>query len=232
MNSPKPLNRGCHILGMHPSRAIAEKGYNVKAVEPSDVMMIQGEKHPNVDWIKSLAENIPLDSNSADAAISILSIHHFSNTTKSIEEMARVTGKGTILFFTFDPRQVRRPWLAEYFPYLWDETFRYFPPIDEVAEGVRSATGGEISIHTFELPHDLQDYFAAVGWRRPEIYLDPIVRSCMSGFAMADQGFVEIGVDTLRADLENGEWDKKYGWLRGQDSADVAYRFILSKPMA
>jgi ubiquinone/menaquinone biosynthesis C-methylase UbiE len=211
------------------SYAIAEKGYYIKAVEPSDVMIKQRKTHPSIEWIKGQAEDIPLGNKSVDAVIGILSVHHFSNLKKSLEEMSRISSKGPILFFTYDPRQIDRWWLADYFPFLWDDSFKFFLPIDELAEKIHTVTNRHMSIHTFELPHDLTDYFAAAGWRRPEIYLDPIVRSCISSFATVDRSIVEKGVNILRADLNSGEWDRKYGRLKTLNRLDLGYRFVLAK---
>ncbi|WP_455210263.1 class I SAM-dependent methyltransferase [Kaarinaea lacus] len=211
------------------SCALAEKGYAVNALEPSELMLAQRKKHPRVHWCKGYAENIPLGSASVAAAIAVLAIHHFSSTAKALTEMARIAGEGSVLLFTFDPRQIERPWFADYFPFLWDDAFQYFPPIENVAKTLQLATHRSTSIHPYLLPHDLQDYFAAAGWRRPEIYLDPVIRACMSGFAVANQDLVNSGVEALRSDLESGAWDQKYNWLTGLGSYDVGYRFVVSK---
>lgn len=210
------------------SYAIAEKGYSVKAIEPSDMMIKQRKAHPDIEWVKGQAEDIPLEDKSADAVLGVLSVHHFSDLNKAFKEMNRVSFTGKILLFTYDPRQIDRWWLGDYFPFLWDDSFKYFLPLEEITDMLYSVTGNQVSIHTFELPYDLTDYFAAAGWRKPEIYLDPVVRSCMSAFATADQTIVKNGLETLREDLNNGEWDRKYGWLRSKSKIDLGYRFVLS----
>jgi hypothetical protein len=52
--------------------------------------------------------------------------------------------------------------------------------------------------------------FAAAGWRRPEIYLNPEVRACISSFALADASLVEKGINLLKKDLDSGRWKAKY----------------------
>ncbi len=91
------------------------------------------------------------------------------------------------------------------------------------------ASGKNVTSHVFELPYNLSDYFAAAGWRKPEIYLDPIIRSCMSAFAVANQRKIEEGIRKLKQDLETGQWDKDFGYLKKQESLDVGYRFIVAK---
>ncbi len=80
--------------------------------------------------------------------------------------MVRISKKNSVvLLFTFDPRQIKRPWLANYFPFLWDDAFKYFLLIQQVADLAKLATGGNTSIDTFEQPHDLKT-FLATGWRQ------------------------------------------------------------------
>jgi ubiquinone/menaquinone biosynthesis C-methylase UbiE len=79
------------------SRAIADRGFYVYAVEPSSVMRSQSIPHPQVQSISGYAEDIPLPSASVDAVIRILAIHHFSNLEKAIREMNRVAEKGAII---------------------------------------------------------------------------------------------------------------------------------------
>lgn len=211
------------------SYALAERGFNVKAIEPSEVMQAQAKNLANIEWITASGEHVPLPDSFVDGVIAILSFHHFANPERALKEMARIAGEGPIVFFTFDPRQIDRPWLAEYFPSIWDAAFKAFPPLLKISELIQKHTNRDVETYVFELPHDLKDYFAAVGWRKPEIYLDPEVRSCMSAFALADQLLVAEEVDRLRLDLESNEWERKYGWLKCRDSADMGYRFLMCK---
>ncbi|MCK5829600.1 MAG: class I SAM-dependent methyltransferase [Methylococcales bacterium] len=209
------------------SQAIAEEGYKIKCIEPSGVMLSQKKMHQNIKWIIGDAEKIPLETKSMDAVMAILAFHHFYHPEKAIEEMARVS-KGNIVLFTFDPREVDTPWIADYFPEVWEEAFAFFSPLSEIKKQIESVTDKKVTSHVFELPHDLTDYFAAAGWRRPEMYLDPIVRSCMSAFAVVNQNKIEQSVKNLKQDLESGHWENQYGYLNTQESFDAGYRFIVS----
>jgi hypothetical protein len=51
----------------------------------------------------------------------------------------------------------------------------------------------------------------------------------MSAFAVANQSKIEEGVRKLKQDLETGQWDKDFGYLKKQESFDVGYRFIVAK---
>jgi ubiquinone/menaquinone biosynthesis C-methylase UbiE len=160
------------------SQAIAESGYRIKCIEPSDVMLKQKKSHQNIEWIKGHAENIPLETKELDGIMIILAFHHFHHPQKAIEEMVRVS-KGNIVLFTFDPREVAAPWIADYFSEIWAGAFDFFPPLSEVKKQIESVCDKKITSHIFKLPHNLTDYFAVAGWRRPEIYLDPIATSAL-----------------------------------------------------
>jgi hypothetical protein len=97
----------------------------------------------------------------------------------------------------------RRGALSEAWPRQAREAF---PPIGELAALAEEAAGDTAEVYSFRLPHDLWDNFAAAGWRRPEVYLDPDVRAGMSAFALAEPRAVEEGVGRLRRDLAGGAW--------------------------
>ncbi len=205
--------------------AIANQGFFVHAVEPSDIMQSQAIAHPQVRWFKGYAENLPLPNSSVDAAISILAIHHFSNLAKAIQEMHRVVKTGAIVFFTFDIRKGERIWLTDYFPFLWEDALRFLP-LENLVELIKENTGRAVEAFTFLLPHDLSDLFAAAAWRRPELYLNPEVRAGISSFALAESSLVQVGIESLEADLSSGQWDRKYGEIRMRKEVDVGYRFL------
>lgn len=211
------------------SRALAKRGYAVKAIEPSNVMRSQAETAKSVEWLPGTAESIPLPTGSVVAAMGIFSFHHFHDPAAGLAEMARVSKGGTVLLFTFDPREASGFWFSDYFPDIWRSAFSAFPPIGEVSKMVCASTKSLATIHSFELPQNLADLVAAAGWCRPEIYLDASIRSCMSAFSLADANTVAQGVRVLAKDLQSGLWDKKYGHLRSCNTLDVGYRFVKSK---
>jgi len=211
------------------SRALAEGGMKVKAVEPSHVMRSQTQPHKDVELVAGVAEDIPLAAESVDGVTAILSVHHFTSLLRAFREMARVCATGPIVLFTFDPRTIPQPWIADYFPSLWDESYAVFPPLAEVAAHLAEASGRSTDTAVFELPPDLCDTFAASGWCRPEMYLDADFLACSSCFATADPTVVEEGVERLRTDLRSGRWDQRHGELRKRPAADLGYRFVSSR---
>ena len=130
------------------------------------------------------------------------------------------------MIFTFDPRAGEPFWFAEYFPELWREAHRAFPPLAEVVELLERVSGRRIEVSEFPLPHDLQDGFAAAGWRRPETYLDAGARAAMSCFALADRSLIRDGLRRLRRDLDSGAWRERHGSVLGLEEFDAGYRFL------
>lgn len=209
------------------STSLANRGYQLYAVEPSLVMRSQSSPHPQVTWFEGYAEDIPLQTKSVDGVISILAIHHFSNLEKAFREMDRVKKQGSrIVILTFDPRLVKNFWFTDYFPSLWENTFRVFPPLSKVVELICANTQTTVEVSTLMLPHNLSDLFAAALWRRPEIYLNPVVRAGISAFALAEAAVVELGVRQLNEDLSNGQWNAKYGNIKALAEFDAGYRFL------
>lgn len=208
------------------SNVIADMGFKVKAVEPSIEMRNQAIRNNNVIWFDGTAESIPLPGNSVDGIIVVLAIHHFSSFRKAAIEFSRICPNGPIVIFTFDPRGCEYFWFKEYFPNIWQQAFDQFPPINEIAQIIAKEGQWLIEIHKFLLPNDLSDKFMAVGWNKPELYLDIDIRNCMSGFALANQTIVKSGIQRLEKDLESGVWDSKFGDLRGRTNFDAGYRFI------
>jgi ubiquinone/menaquinone biosynthesis C-methylase UbiE len=211
------------------SRAIADRGFFLYAVEPSLVMRSQATEHPRLQWFTGYAEDIPLPTSSMDAVISILATHHFSNLEMAVREMNRIARTGALIFLTFDPRLNKKLWIADYFPWLWADTFRVFPPLKDVVRLIQTNTQRTVEIFPLMLPHDLTDMFFAAGWRRPEIYLNPDVRAGISALALADATIVETGVSRLEEDLNSGRWDAEYGEIRKLEEIDASYRFLCAR---
>ncbi len=78
------------------------------------------------------------------------------------------------------------------------------------------------------LPPDLSGMLLAAGWRRPESYLNPQFRATMSAFALANLDAVQTGINLLSTDLNNGQWNAKYGQFKQLNQLDVGYRFLFA----
>lgn len=207
---------------------LAEYGYHVLAVEPSTVMRRQAIAHPAVRWIDAKAEQLSLPSHSADVAIIILALHHFPDYSQALQEIHRVTGDGRVVIFTYDPDLISSFWLTEYFPSFIADVQSTFLPMATLTAEIETVMDTAVNIVPFPLPHDLSDSFAAVGWARPELYLNHNIRNGISSFAKLNEDDLAQGLSKLREDLEIGIWDQKYGYLRQQTHYDAGYKFIYT----
>ncbi|WP_228055105.1 class I SAM-dependent methyltransferase [Gloeocapsopsis crepidinum] len=90
------------------SRMLAERGFNLYAVEPSAVMRCQSlaTPHPQVQWLNNYAEAIHLPDDAVDAVICLLAIHHFFDLKKAFCEMNRIA-KRKLLFLLLTRSQVK-----------------------------------------------------------------------------------------------------------------------------
>ncbi len=149
----------------------------VLAVEPSEVMIRQ--RPPTAaPAICARAEALPLDSNSFDAVMAILTIHHWEDRARGIAELRRVARRRVVLL-TWDPSFVRSFWLTDYLPSMAEIEPTRFPSIDDDARAL-----GDARVVSVAVPHDCTDGFLGANWRRPAAYLDEEVRSNISGIAL------------------------------------------------
>lgn len=208
------------------SNALAERGYDLTALEPSVVMRDQAGEPGGVKWIEGVAEKLPFESGSFDGAILILCMHHFSDPEVGLAEVRRVAGKGPVVIFTYDPALLEGPWLFDYFPAFRDQICDAFLPVDEI----RGFLGGEdFQVESFPLPPDLDDGFVGAAWRDPERYLDRDFRDGTSAFRLLDPALVEQGLVALDSDLNSGVWESKYGDLRSRNDYRMGYVFLSSR---
>ena len=192
----------------------------VVAVEPSNVMISQ--RRSTVPVIRALAEMLPFRDGTFDAAMAILTMHHWSDSRQGLTELRRIARRVVVL--TIDPTFARSFWLtAEYFPAIGDWDADHFMSIQAVC-----AELGETTIDPVLVPHDCQDGFLAAFWRRPASYLDPEVRAGISTFAMIDEREREAGLRRLAHDLESGAWMARHQSLQSLDALDVGYRLIVA----
>ena len=209
------------------TNALANSGYRLFAVEPSEIMRQQAAPNSNIAWIAGLAESLPLQESSMNGVVIVLALHHFSNIRSTAREVARVCPAGPLVVLTMDPRESEEFWLYDYFPEIAQHVLRSFPPLNEVVDIFSALENWSTQVVKFPLPPDFADKNMCAGWNRPEIYLDPMMRQNTSGFALASKRVVQRGINLLENDLRSGKWDKLNGYLRRMDSFDAGFRFLL-----
>jgi hypothetical protein len=74
------------------------------------------------------------------------------------------------------------------------------------------------------VPHDCKDGFLCAYWRRPAMYLDPLVRNGISTLSKIPN--IQSGLKKLERDLASGKWEEKFGDIFSEDNFDYGYRLI------
>ena len=192
---------------------------DVTAVEPSEVMIAQ-RREGSAPVVRAFAEELPFEDGSFDAAMAVLSDHHWRDHERGLAELRRVARR--VVLFTWEPASSRDTWVVrDYFP-CFDELI---PDGYELAMTVERLGGGRVEV--VPIPHDCVDGFYHAYWRRPEAYLDPVVREGISAFALMDPACVEDGLARLARDLESGSWERRNGELWELDELDCGYRLVI-----
>ncbi len=192
----------------------------VLAVEPSPVMASQRAVGA-APVVRAVAERLPFCDNCFDAAMGVFTIHHWSDVVAGLREMARVAPRVALL--TFDPVVHSAFWMFT----------DYVPEVNTLAstqvlgpEAVAEIIGAQ-RVEPVMIPADCIDGFNWAFWRRPEEYLDPEVRACMSGLAMLPADLVEQRMARLRADIADGTWRVRHGDLLDRDVIDGGLRLVI-----
>ena len=193
---------------------------DVTAVEPSAVMRAQRPPGaaPVVD---ASAEALPFEDGAFDAAMAVLTDHHWSDLAKGLAELRRVARRRVL--FTWDGGTALDSWLVrDYFPGF----ARFSRDARAVDRMLERLGGGRIEV--VPIPYDCVDGFFHAYWRRPDAYLDEEVRAGISVFSLLPRVEVDAGVARLRADLDSGEWHRRNAVLLHLEDLDLGYRLVIA----
>jgi SAM-dependent methyltransferase len=198
-------------------------GRDVTAVEPSQTMI---EQRPpgSAPVVQGVAEALPFEDDSFDAAMAIITVHHWTDVRAGLEEMARVA-RQRVVVLTFDPMAIEDLWIVrDYFPRAFEYHVEVMPPVDTV---VSVLPGAEVEV--VPTPNGCADGFFIALWDRPELHLDPSIRRASSSLHRMPQDEIDEGVEKLRADLASGHWDKRNGHLRAKPELDIGLRLVTAE---
>lgn len=189
----------------------------VTAVEPS-AAMIAKRACGAAKAVQASAEELPFADDAFDAAMAVLTIHHWPDKSAGLRELRRVT-RGPIVLLTFDPAS--RPWLTDYLPELAALDEANMPALSDYARWL-----GPVRIAPVPVPHDCSDGFLYAYWRRPAAYLDPVIRSGSSSFWALPN--LDEGLSRLEADLRSGAWQARHAELLDAETYDAGYRLVIA----
>ena len=188
----------------------------VVAIEPSRVMIAQRARDA-APAIVANAEDLPLADDSVDAAMAVLTDHHWPDRSRGLAEMRRA------VVFQHDPSVAADFWLAR----------DYLPTFLRRLRGKRLADMmaplGDVEMRPVPIPHDCRDGFLGAFWRRPDAYLDREVRAGISVFALLPEDEVSAAVDALRADLRSGAWARRNAGILEREELDLGFRVVVAE---
>jgi len=190
----------------------------VVAVEPSGAMIRQ-RRAGSAPVVQASATALPFSDAVFDAALAVLTVHHWPDRARGLTELARVARRVVIL--TWDPASSGFWLVDDYFPELAVIDRPIFPGLAELRRLL-----GPIDVRPVPVPHDCADGFLGAYWRRPHAYLDAGVRGAISTFAKL--GPIEAPLARLRRDLDDGSWARRHGHVLQRTELDLGYRLIVA----
>lgn len=196
----------------------------VLAVEPSATMAAQ--RPADRPAVRGKAQELPLHDASVDAAMTVLSLHHWHpDQERGIREMGRVARR-RVLIVTIDATVSAGMWLmADYLQEVRDMDLAIFPPVADIMAWLDRPA----RVETVPVPRDTPDHHLLSFWAHPERVLDADARGATSGFARQPDAVVDRVVAAVREDLASGAWDARHGHLRGLEAWDAGMRLIVAE---
>src|SRR5687767_10099719 len=170
------IGRDATVLNVGAGSGSYEPVHNdVIAVEPSAVMI--GQRLPSAaPAVRAVAEELPFRDEAFDVALAILTVHHWNDQKRGLEECARVA-RDRVVLLTWDP-EAEGFWLVrDYFPEILAVDRVIFPSMQSL-----NTVLGPVAVSPLPIPADCVDGFLGAYWQRPEAYLDPEVRGGISSF--------------------------------------------------
>jgi hypothetical protein len=134
--------------------------------------------------------------------------------------------RGPLVILVFDPDALADFWMADYATEVVAVARSRDPSIPQLLDLLGHAT----AVTNVPIPLDCVDGFLEAFYGRPEQLLDESVRRAQSAWSFIDAEATARSIDHLRADLQSGEWDRRYGALRTQPEYLGSLRLLVAHP--
>jgi SAM-dependent methyltransferase len=217
------LGDAAHILNVGAGAGSYEPiDQYVVPLEPSAVMRRQRPGHL-APALNATADAIPFDDEAFDAAMAILTVHHWKDRAACLTEIRRVT-RGPVVVMTFDPDAPTDFWMRDYAPELVDIERRRYGTLQSII----GPLGGEARVIPIDVPRDCSDGFQVAFYARPEAFLHEHVRRAQSAWSFLPPGVENRIVHAIADDLASGSWDARYGHLRAAPSITCQLRLVVA----
>ena len=134
------------------------EGIDLIAVEPSAEMISQ--RKPDAHPVEqAYAHQLPFADNSCSHAMTILSMHHWTDRDLAFKEINRVATEKFVTL-TWDP-EAEPFWLTrDYFPKIHATDLEIFPYLDEIEQHF-----DDVNMRPLPIPEDCLDGFLAAYWK-------------------------------------------------------------------
>ncbi|HEX5871663.1 MAG TPA: class I SAM-dependent methyltransferase [Longimicrobium sp.] len=226
---PDPRIAAHVVDALGPARTVVNVGAGTGSYEPADRAVVAVE--PSAEMVRqrppraapavrATAERLPFRDRAFDAAMAVLTIHHWPDWRAGVAEMRRVA-RGPVAILTWDPDHPGWWLVREYFPEILEIDRVILPRLAEIERVL-----GPCQARPVAVPADCADGFLGAYWRRPEMYLDPGARGAISSFSKIRDP--RSGLDRLRADLADGSWTARHGALLALPELDIGYRLVVA----
>jgi SAM-dependent methyltransferase len=192
----------------------------VVAIEPARTMILQ-RPPGSAPVVRASGSALPLRDASVDAALAVLTLHHWPDRARGLREMRRIARRRVVIL---THEHLASFWLGDYFPGIRRIDLEIFPPREAYEREL-----GPIDMRAVPIPHDCRDGFLGAYWRRPRAYLDANVRSAISSFGKLSDVELADGLARLRADLDSGAWEQRNRALVGLAEVDLGYRLVVAE---
>jgi SAM-dependent methyltransferase len=204
----------------------------VVAIEPSAVMAAQrpADRPPA---ILAGAGRLPLVDDAVDAAMAVLTVHHWDDEQEAgVRELRRVA-RGPVAILTIDPEVSARMWLMrDHLHEVAALDRRVFPSPARLGEWLGGDEGADVRVEVVAVPRDTPDWTLLAFWAHPERVSDPAARAATSGFARMPAAVVARVVAEVERDLADGTWEVRNGHLRDLGAFDAGLRLVVATPAA
>lgn len=208
--------------------ALSQAGGTWHALDQSQRMIDAARKKSDtIFWQLADVTRLPYRDGAFSGVVCTLAIHHFTSLVPAFSEINRVLTKGRFVLFTSTLEQTSQYWLAEYFPEAIAKSAEQMPSAAAIREALLEARFDSVETEDYVVQEDLQDFFLYSGKHRPAMYLDRVVRSGISTFALlASETEIEEGCRRLESDIQTGqiaEVVKRYEHKEGD------YKFVVAR---
>src|SRR5690625_250886 len=105
----------------------------VISVEPSKTMRLQRAGKNKVPGVIGNAEDLPFDDSIFDVSMAMVTIHHWKDMVKGLQELRRVS-KDKVIVMTFDPDVLDIFWNVNYFPEVVNAERARYPSVKMITD--------------------------------------------------------------------------------------------------